>query len=160
MEILKVNSKAFKDGDWMPIKYTARGEDLSPDFELEGIAQDAKSIAITLDDASHPLFPNYNHWVIWNIPVQAIIHEGISHGKTVESLGGAIQGRAYGRNRYKGPKPPLKSIHTYVFTIYILDQMVDIKANSKKLDLLSAMSGNILQQTTFSGKFQSHVSNH
>lgn len=160
MEILKVKSKAFKDGDWMPIKYTARGEDLSPDFELEGIVYHAKSIAITLDDASHPLFPNYNHWVIWNIPVQAVIPEGIPHGKIVESLGGAMQGRAYGRNRYKGPKPPLKSIHTYVFTIYVLDRMVDLEANSKKSDLLSFISGHILQQAVFSGKFQSHPRNH
>lgn len=156
MEILKVKSKEFDEGAWIPVRYSARGENLSPDFEIEGIDPNAKSIAIIFDDASHPIFPNYNHWVIWNIPVQAVIPEGIPHGKYVDSLGGAMQGIAYGRNRYKGPKPPLKSIHKYVFTIFILDNKVNLAKNSKKRDLLNIIEGHILQRATLSGKFQSH----
>jgi Raf kinase inhibitor-like YbhB/YbcL family protein len=158
VEILKVKSKAFNEGDWIPVKNSARGEDLSPDFEIEGMTKNAKSIAITLDDASHPIFPNYNHWVIWNIPVQTVISEGIAYGNTVDSLCGAMQGIAYGRHRYKGPKPPLKSIHTYVFTVYILDSKLELAAKSKKRDLLNKIEGHILQQATLSGKFQSHRS--
>lgn len=156
MEMLRVKSKGFDEGSWIPVKHSARGDDLSPHFELSGIADGAKSIAITLDDASHPIFPNYNHWVIWNIPVQTIIPEGIPHGKSVDSLSGAVQGIAYGRNRYKGPKPPLKFIHTYIFTFYILDCKLNLTANSQKKDFLSAIEGHVLQKTTFSGKFQSH----
>ncbi|WP_324825375.1 YbhB/YbcL family Raf kinase inhibitor-like protein [Sinanaerobacter sp. ZZT-01] len=154
MEILNVKSKAFNEGGWIPVKYTARGADLSPDFEIINISPNAKSIAITLDDASHPIFPNYNHWVIWNIAVRSIIPEGISHGRYVGDLG-ATQGVAYGRNKYKGPKPPLKSIHTYVFTIYILDCMLDLAARSKKREFLHKADGHILQQAKLSGKFQS-----
>lgn len=154
MEFLEVRSKAFKEGGWIPIKHSARGEDLSPCFELSGIAQNAKSIAITLDDASHPIFPNYNHWLIWNIPVQAVISEGIPHGKVVDSLGGAMQGMAYGRNRYKGPKPPLKAIHTYVFTVYVLDTKLNLAENSKKHEFIAMADGHVLQQAFLSGKFQ------
>ena len=154
MELLTVRSNAFAEGGLMPIRYTARGEDLSPDFELSGIAENAKSIAITCDDASHPLFPNYNHWVIWNIPVLAVIPEGIPRGATVDSLGGAIQGIAYGRNRYKGPKPPLKARHSYVFTVYVLDCNIDLGPNRRKRDLLKQMEGHILQQAILSGKFK------
>ena len=60
MEQLQVKCKGFEEGDWIPIRYTGRGEDLSPELELIGIAPGAKSIAITLDDASHPIFPNFN----------------------------------------------------------------------------------------------------
>ncbi|WP_099468311.1 YbhB/YbcL family Raf kinase inhibitor-like protein [Konateibacter massiliensis] len=155
METLKVKSNAFDEGGWIPVRYTARGEDLSPELELVGIAQNAKSIMITLDDASHPIFPNYNHWVIWNIPVQEVIPEGIPRGRSVDSLGGAVQGISYGRNRYKGPKPPFKAIHTYVFTVYILDCKIDSAANSKKRDLLNKMDGHVLQRATISAKFQS-----
>ncbi len=154
MKILKIRSNAFDDGDWIPVKYTARGADISPDFEITGIAPNTKSIAITLDDASHPIFSNYNHWVIWNIAVQSVIPEGIPHGIYVDSLG-AIQGTAYGRNKYKGPKPPLKSIHTYLFTIYTLDCTIDLAASCKKTDLLNKINDHILQQATLSGKFQS-----
>ncbi len=155
MKTLKIRSNAFNDGMWIPVMYSARGEDLSPDFEISGIAPNAKSIAITLDDASHPIFPNYNHWVVWNIPVCEIIPEGIPSGKFVDSLGGAVQGVAYGRNRYKGPKPPLKFIHTYVFTVYILDSKLVLAASCRKRDLIANINGHVLQQATLSGKFQS-----
>lgn len=92
MNILKLESSTFPEGGWIPIRYSARGENRSPGFELNGIASGAKSIAITLDDASHPLFPNYNHRVIWNLPVQAVIPEGISKGKsTAGDTNGEIQ---------------------------------------------------------------------
>lgn len=154
METLRIESKAFKEGDWIPEKYTARGANLSPDFEIKNISPHAKTIAITLDDASHPIFPNYNHWVIWNIPILSAIPEAIAPGKYVDGLG-ATQGIAYGRNKYKGPKPPLKSIHTYVFTIYTLDCPITLGANNKKQDFLHKADGHILQQATLSGKFQS-----
>lgn len=156
METLNVTSSAFKEGGWIPIRYSGRGENRSPDFELKRIPSDAKSIAITLDDASHPLFPNYNHWVIWNLPVQAAIPEGIPKGKSVERFNGAVQGVAYGRHRYKGPKPPFHSTHTYVFTVYVLDSRLNLPASSRKHDFLAAAQEHILQQVTLSGRFQSH----
>jgi hypothetical protein len=156
---VKVTSPSFQEGDWIPRKHTARAENISPCLKLEGISKDAKSIAITLDDVSHSFFPNYNHWVIWNIPVQDIIPEAIPHGTVIADLGGAIQGRAYGKNRYKGPKPPFKAVHTYIFTVFILDCKCDLSPNSKKVDLLEKMKGHILQKSTLSGKFQSHRKN-
>jgi len=56
MKTLRIKSNAFNDGMWIPVKYSARGEDLSPDFEISGIAPNAKSIAITFDDAYARLF--------------------------------------------------------------------------------------------------------
>lgn len=154
--VLRVWSNAFQEGDWIPNRYSARGDDVSPDIQLEGIHPSAQSIAITLDDASHPLFPNYNHWLIWNLPVQNVIPEAVPHGKLVESLEGAMQGIGYGRHRYKGPKPPFKAIHTYVLTVYILDCKCELSFKSKKSDLLEKIEGHILQQETLSGKFQSN----
>lgn len=155
MEALKVKSSAFNEGGWIPVRHSGRGEDLSPPLELENIAPGAGSVAVIMDDASHPFFPNYNHWVLWNLPVQTAIPEAVPHGRTVEALGGAMQGLGYGRHRYKGPKPPLKVIHTYVFTVYVLDSRLNLPAGSRKRDLLAAMEGHVLQQTSLSGQFQS-----
>ncbi len=155
MAELKINIPKFADGGWMPIEHSGRGKDISPEIRLSEIDEKAVSIAITLDDASHPFFPNYNHWLIWNLPVAAIIPEGIPKGGTVESLGGAKQGIAYGRHRYKGPKPPFKWIHNYVFTVYTLDSSVDISPKSTKRDFLIAAQGHILQKAIYVGKFQS-----
>ena len=152
---LKITSSDFEEGGWIPLKNTARGEDLSPQFNLSGISDKAATIAITMDDSSHPLFPDYNHWLIWNIPVMKDIPSGIPHGKTVKALGGASQGIAYGRYRYKGPKPPLKMIHNYLFTFYILDSRLDLPEGSRKNDLINGMKGHIIQTAAISGKFQS-----
>ena len=57
---LIVSNPSFKEGDWIPRKHSARAEDISPQLNLQGISPKGKTIAITMDYASHPLFPNYN----------------------------------------------------------------------------------------------------
>lgn len=156
MNKMKITSPSFEADGWIPKKHSARGADLSPALSIAHIPEGTVSLAITLDDASHPLFPNYNHWLIWNLPVLDLMPEGIAHGYEVVALQGAKQGRAYGRNCYKGPKPPLKAIHTYVFTVYALDCKLTLNNQTTKADLLSAMKGHILEQATLQGKFQSH----
>lgn len=136
---LTVTSPSFQPRGYIPRKHSARAEDISPCLELEGICRHAGSIAVTMDDASHPLFHHYNHWVIWNLPLRDVIPKAIPHGKVIDELGGAIQERAYGRNRYKGPKPPFRAVHIYVFTVYIVDCRCDLPPRSRKADLLRAI---------------------
>ena len=152
---LRIASSAFNDGEAIPLRYSARGEDISPSLSINNISPSAKSIAITLDDMSHPLFGTYNHWVIWNIPIQNMIPEGIPHKKIIPDLGGAVQGIGYGRHRYKGPKPPLKSTHIYQFTVYSVDCMLELPSNARKKELLACIEGHILQRAILSGTFQS-----
>lgn len=61
---------------------------------------------------------------------------------------------AYGKHCYKGPKPPFKTIHTYTFTVYILDTKIDLSPNSHRKGFLEVIEGHILQKATYSGKFQ------
>jgi Raf kinase inhibitor-like YbhB/YbcL family protein len=156
MDELKISIPAFAEGDWIPIEYTARGKDISPELYIKNICENAVSMAITLDDASHPLFPNYNHWVIWNLPIMDIVPTAIPKGENLEEFGGAVQGMAYGKHCYKGPKPPFKTIHTYTFTVYILDSKIGLIPKRNRKDFLETIDGHILQMTTYSGKFQSH----
>lgn len=156
MKELSMTSPSFKEGGWIPNVHSGRGRDISPELILQEICEKAVSLAITLDDNSHPIFPNYNHWVMWNIPAQRVIPKAISYGGNVPGLQDACQGIAYGRHCYKGPKPPFKSIHTYTFTVYVLDCKLSLSPNSRKPDLLCSMEGHILQKATLSGKFQSH----
>ncbi len=142
------------NGDRFPVEYTGRGEDKSPKFILHNLSQEAKTIAIIMDDIKHHIFGTYNHWVIWNIPAQEIIPEAIPHGKTIPSLGDACQGIGYGRHKYAGPKPPKGKQHVYKFTIYVLDSSISLKNRAKKRHLLQAMEGHILQQGEITGVFE------
>lgn len=150
---LTVTSPAFQDNSVMPIQFTGRGEDISPELRLSEIDENAKSIAIIMDDMGHPI-PAYNHWVIWNIPVMRMIPENIPYGTHVKDLGGAIQGCGYGRHRYRGPKPPFNWSHLYRFNVYTLDCMLDLPVNSRKRDLLAAMQGHIVQEGSLTGRFR------
>jgi Raf kinase inhibitor-like YbhB/YbcL family protein len=151
-ENITITSNAFKDGGTIPIRYTGKGEDVSPDLELSDVSPEAKSIAVIMDDLDFPLGV-YNHWVIWNIPVTKHIPEAISHGETVSALNGATQGIGYGKNMYKGPNPPFGS-HRYKFKVYVLDTMIDLDSSSRKKDLIKKMEGHILQYGSITGKYK------
>jgi Raf kinase inhibitor-like YbhB/YbcL family protein len=154
MEELTVASPAFSEGGLIPVENTARGADRSPELRLKGLHEGAVSLAVTMDDTSHPLFPNYNHWVIWNLPPRDVIPGVIPRGGAVPEMDGVIQGLAYGRHRYKGPKPPRGALHTYVFTVYALDCRIELGPRRRKRDLLPAMEGHILQKAVLTGKFR------
>lgn len=153
---LIVRCPAFQDGAEIPEKYTGYGQNISPTFKLDGLSRMGKSIAITLDDVSHPLFPQYNHWIIWNIPMQDVIWENVKPGAIVDELGGAIQGKAYGKHCYQGPKPPLNRCHEYVFTVYVLDTVVSLSAKSNKMDFFKEAKEHVIQMATIKGTYQRH----
>lgn len=150
---LTVTSPAFENEAVIPVQYTGRGEDISPELHLSSIDENAKSLAVIMDDMGHPI-PAYNHWVIWNIPVMEIIPRNIPHGAHIAELNGATQGRGYGRNKYRGPKPPFNWSHRYQFNVYALDCLLDLPGSSRKRDVLAAMEGHILQEGCLVGRFR------
>lgn len=153
-EELKVISESFEDGGWIPDCHSGYGEDKSPEISIEGIVSGAVSMVITLDDMSHPLFKNYNHWVAWNISPASKIPGNLSKGPVIEEPIHLEQGIAYGKHCYRGPKPPFNWNHKYCFTVYVLDTKLSLSTNSNKDDVLKAMEGHILQTGTLIGKYQ------
>jgi len=150
---LIVTTPAFEQEGLIPIEYTGYGEDISPELHLSNIDERAQSIAIIMDDIDHPM-PAYNHWVIWNIPVMPVIPARLPHGGTVAGLPSAVQGRGYGKHRYRGPKPPFNWSHRYQFTVFVLDCALDLPCTSRKRDLHKAMKGRILQQAALIGHYR------
>ncbi|MDO4315665.1 MAG: YbhB/YbcL family Raf kinase inhibitor-like protein [Oscillospiraceae bacterium] len=70
--------------------------------------------------------------------------------------GGAAQGTAYGRNRYRGPKPPFFVLtpHRYVFRFYALDCRLELDGAAGRRTLVRAMDGHILQQGSLLGTYR------
>jgi Raf kinase inhibitor-like YbhB/YbcL family protein len=151
---LDVTSEAFEDGGMIPVKYTGRGENLSPALKLGAIDSKAKTIAVIMDDIDYPL-GIYNHWVIWNIPASfSEIPEGIPREEIVSSLGNAVQGKSEygGKHYYRGPLPPFGS-HDYIFKVFVLDKALDLEGDAGKAELQKAMEGHILQYGELTGRF-------
>lgn len=150
--ILDIECKGIENGGKFPLEYTGRGQDSSPLFRLKNLSPEAKTLAVTLEDISHPI-KNFTHWVIWNIPAGDMIPEGINKGKQPENMNGARQGIAYGFHRYAGPKPPMGSTHSYRFTVYALDCEIDLTANSTKSAFLKKADGHIIQKGSITADF-------
>ena len=151
MEALAIRCPGVENGTFL-LDHTGRGRDLSPELILENLSTEAVTLAVTLEDVSHPI-KNFTHLVIWNLPAADRIPGAIPAGKTVP--GGGVQGVAYGLHRYTGPKPPRRTQHTYRFTVYALDCALDLSPASRKKVFLRAAEGHVLQRGSISGIFAS-----
>ena len=90
---LEFRCVGIENGGKIPIENTGRGQDISPEFVIENLSPKAKTLAVTLEDLSHPI-KNFTHWIIWNIPAVDKVEKGIKAGKEVVVLGNARQGIA------------------------------------------------------------------
>lgn len=52
---LRIVCPGLEDGGVFPPDHTGRGRDLSPEIRLEGLSPDAKTLAVVLEDLSHPI---------------------------------------------------------------------------------------------------------
>ncbi|MDE7170545.1 MAG: YbhB/YbcL family Raf kinase inhibitor-like protein [Oscillospiraceae bacterium] len=150
---LEFTCTGMENGGKFPTENTGRGQDISPEFVLRNLSPRAKTLAVTLEDLSHPI-KNFTHWIIWNIPAADRIKSGIPAGSRVPELGGACQGIGYGFHRYAGPKPPKGKTHTYRFTLYALDCELELSAHSMKKAFLQKAKGHILQKGCMTGEFE------
>lgn len=156
---LIITSPAFEDGGWIPGEYTGYGTDISPEIRIQNIADHAKSIAVVMDDEDHPLAKMmgraYNHWLIWNLPVCDSIPSNIKKAAVVEELF-AVQGKGYGKNQYRGPKPPrfIKKAHYYTFHVYTLDCRLELSVNTRKKEFMDRIKDHVLQHGQIQGKYQ------
>lgn len=150
---ISLSSTAFKDGERIPAKYTCEGQDISPPLEWGEPPQGTRAFALIMDDPDAP-GGVFTHWVIFNI--------GSDNCKLAEAMptqgqlsGGVLQGKSdFGGTGYGGPCPPPGRPHRYQFTLYALNQPLDLKAGISKKQLLSAMQGHILAQGQLTGIYQ------
>jgi len=155
--VLEFVCTGIENGGKFPVKNTGRGLDVSPEFVIRNLSPDAKTIAITLEDLTHPI-KNFTHWVIWNIPAADRINAEIPAGANVPGMGEARQGIGYGLHKYAGPKPPKGKTHTYRFTVYALDCALALSAHSTKRAFLKKAEGHILQKGNMTGGFEGEAS--
>lgn len=145
---LTVTSEAFENMKVIPRKYTCEGEDINPPLDIGGIPEGAKSLALIFEDPDAPS-GNWLHWLVWNIPVTHHIHENEIPGD---------QGlNDFGRNTYGGPCPP-SGTHRYCFTIYALDDFLDLPEGSLRKDIEDAMRDHIVAFGVLEGKYRKHMS--
>ncbi|MCP8320328.1 MAG: hypothetical protein H3Z52_05235, partial [archaeon] len=58
-----LTSKAFAEGQFIPVKYTCQGQDVSPPLEWQGVPDETVEFAIELFDPDAP-GGGFVHWVL------------------------------------------------------------------------------------------------
>jgi Raf kinase inhibitor-like YbhB/YbcL family protein len=108
----RIYSNDFSDGEKMPPKFTADGEDINPSFNWENPPQGTKSFAFIVEDPDAPK-STWIHWAIKNIPLNV---NSIDKNSSVgEEIMNSWQKKGWG-----GPNPP-SGTHRYYFKLYALD---------------------------------------
>jgi hypothetical protein len=145
MNNLKITSPAFSEGAGIPVKFTCKGENISPAINIESIPAEAKSLAVIMEDPDAPSGV-FDHWIVWNLQPENIIVENSKDG---------VQGNnGRGKTGYIGPCPP-SGTHRYQFKIYALDAMIDLPVGTNKENLMNAMQEHVVAGGELTGIFSS-----
>ena len=146
---MKINTNAFPEGGVIPDKYARRGSNMNPPLHLEEIPNQARSLALMVDDPDAPS-GTFNHWVVYNIdPKTKDIKEN-----SVPVI--ATQGRNdFGDVEYDGPQPP-SGEHRYFFKAFALDTVLDLPRGARRQELEKAMEGHVLDQAATMGRYAKH----
>jgi len=148
-----VSSPEFKKAERIPPKFTGDGEDISPRLEWSNVPEKAKTLVMIMEDPDAPA-GTFAHWVIYNIPASSRgLPEDVPDQPRLAD--GSMQGRnSAGGIGYHGPYPPMGSKHRYYFSLYALDDTLNLGPGASREQVLKALDGHIIDQGRLLGIFQ------
>ena len=157
---LELRSSSFT-ADAIPSKYQGspencpcNGKDISPELSWNSSPQRTQSFALIVTDKDSPLWFNFVHWVVYDLPSdKRELPEGIA--KQGELPDGSRQGQnGFDKIGYAGPCPPGHSPHRYVFGLYALNTRLNLPPGASKKQVVKAMKGHVLAGGELVGKYQ------
>jgi Raf kinase inhibitor-like YbhB/YbcL family protein len=149
---LWVRSSSFADGALIAGRLTCDGANLSPQLHWQSAPRGTKSFAIVMDDPDTPT--DFTHWLVYNFaPGVRELAEGASTEGAMPQ--GSAEGKNdFGRPGYGGPCPPRGNPHHYVFRVYALDLLLDLRPGATRKQLDAAIDGHIVAQGQIVGIYQ------
>ena len=157
---ITVTSTAFDHHGMVPLRYTAYGDNVSPQIAWSDLPEGTRQLALVMDDPVAPTPEPFVHWVVYNIPASASeLPEGMSNAEQVSvpaALAGAINGRnGLGRVGHFGPRPPADGeLHAYHYRVYALDTALDLEPGLGKDELLAAIDGHVIGTGMLMGHYE------
>ena len=152
---LTVSSPAFAANAAIPTQFTCEGPNISPELKWSGVPDQAKSLALIVDDpdAPDPAHPKttWVHWVAYDIPASA---SGAPENAGQQGITGARPGlNDFGNPGWGGPCPPIGR-HRYFFKLYALDTALGDLGEPTKAQLEAAMKGHVVAHAELVGTYQ------
>lgn len=146
---LELTSPAFDDGGIIPRKYGRDQADVNPPLRIEGVPDEAESLALLVEDPDAKAVAGHvwTHWLVYHMdPGRREIPEDWDSGD-------AELGRTdFDEFEYGGPSPP-SGEHTYVFRLYALDTEVALFDNPTATDLRESVEGHVVETAELRGRY-------
>lgn len=144
---MRLISPAFPDGGEIPGKYAKDGKDISPPITWSGVPEDARSLALIVDDPDAPS-GSWTHWIVTDLPPTM---RGLPEGMT-KPPGGHVGLNDWKRARWNGPAPP-RGRHRYVFKLFALDREIGLTRPTKH-EVERAMAGHVLAEAKLTATYE------
>ena len=143
-EVFTLSSSSFSDGTEIPVRFTCRGDQLSPALEWSGVPLDTSSLALVVRDLNAGGFV---HWVVTHIDpfVQSVGENGLPED--------ALEGRnSGGSSGWTSPCPPAGSgVHTYEFSLLALVDPVTVPLDAPAEQVAAALESAAVERAVLTG---------
>jgi len=153
-KVMKVESKAFREGEVIPVRYTCDGADVSPPLRWTEVPENTKSFVIIMDDPDAPI-GTFTHWVVYDIPADTTeLEEGFPKLERIENIKQGLND--FGHIGYGGPCPPKgHGYHRYFFKVYALNlETLDLPPSANRRDVEERMRGHIVGEGYLMGRYK------
>jgi Raf kinase inhibitor-like YbhB/YbcL family protein len=161
VQVMTLSTMAWMDGGLVPLRFTQAGEEVSPPLTWTAPPDGVKSFVLHVHDVDATNADgtiDTLHWLVWNIPAES---RGLPlHVPQGPELPDGSRQLSVTGPYYRGPAAPASGpVHHYLFELYALDTMVDVKATGQsaaptRAAVLTAMAGHVRGKATLVGKFR------
>lgn len=148
-DAIDVTSPDFENGDPIPEKYSAAGENVNPALDWTGVPDSAESLVLIMDDPDAPGSSPFVHWVVFDIDPSST-----DTGEDEVPSGGVQGTNSAGDRSYMGPAPPAGEEHRYFFKVFAVDEKLDLEPSATAEDVMNAIDGKTLGQGELMGTFE------
>ena len=94
------------------------------------------------------MHPTFYHWIIFNLSANTT-KLPVAFSSTTALMGE----NGFGKIQYNGPCPPKGSTHSYMFTLYALDKILNLTNGASANAVMAAMQGHILEKAEIKTKY-------
>lgn len=145
-----LTSSAYKDKARIPELYTCDGRNISPPLAWENPPDGTAAYALVFTSPDWSAGPVYM-WIVYNIPKQARAFAEGANSRLPDTI--IVAANYYNTDNYSGPCPPDSKTRNYVFTLYALDDKLDVPSNEDTEVIMQDIEKHTLGKAQLTGFF-------
>lgn len=155
-DTVAVSSKAFANGQAIPLRFTEDGAKVSPPLAWAAIPSGTAAVVLLIEDADSPTPAPLVHAIAWNLAgADGALEEGMLRSEGSPGWPQALGKNSFLRAEYLPPDPPSgHGAHHYAFQIFALDRTLDLDDEPGRGALIEAMKGHVLAKGTLVGVYE------